>query len=135
MSLPLIALTGFAWLALLLGYDALAARLPATRSRSRRCSRTDRGSSGRSAWASPAASLACGRLPRGAAAIAVMTIAFSTLIAAQLVLTGHDTLAESRSSAPLLARIVAKEGPLRADVPFYTVACTTRRCRIISVAP
>ena len=50
-----------------------------------------------------------------------MTIAFSTLVAAQLVVGGHDTLAESRSSAPLVAKIVAKEGPFRADVPFYTV--------------
>ena len=33
----------------------------------------------------------------------------------------YDTLAESRSSAPLVAKIVAKEGPFRADVPFYTV--------------
>ena len=60
-------------------------------------------------------------LSRGRRVVAVMTIAFSTLIASQLVLGGHDTLAESRSSAPLVAKIVAKEGPFRADVPFYTV--------------
>ena len=39
----------------------------------------------------------------------------------QLIVTGHDTLAESRSSAPLLARVTAQLGPLRADIPFYSV--------------
>jgi hypothetical protein len=35
-------------------------------------------------------------------------------------LTGHDTLAEARSTGPIISRIVAANGPLRADVPFYT---------------
>ena len=60
-------------------------------------------------------------LSRGRRPLAVLLFAFSTLVAAQLVLGGHDTLAESRSSAPLVAKIVAREGPFRTDVPFYTV--------------
>ena len=52
---------------------------------------------------------------------AVLAVALSSLAGAQLVLTGHDELAESHSTAPILSRIVAAHGPLRADVPFYAV--------------
>jgi 4-amino-4-deoxy-L-arabinose transferase-like glycosyltransferase len=52
---------------------------------------------------------------------AVLAVALTSLTAAQLVLTGHDELAQSYSTAPILSRIVAAHGPLRADVPFYTI--------------
>jgi len=52
---------------------------------------------------------------------AVLAVALSSLAGAQLVLTGHDALAESRSTSPILSRIVATHGPLRANVPFYTI--------------
>jgi 4-amino-4-deoxy-L-arabinose transferase-like glycosyltransferase len=52
---------------------------------------------------------------------AVLAVALTSLASAQLVLTGHDELAESRSTAPILARIVAAHGPLSTDVPFYTI--------------
>jgi 4-amino-4-deoxy-L-arabinose transferase-like glycosyltransferase len=52
---------------------------------------------------------------------AVLIVALTSLAGAQLVLTGHDVLAESRSTAPILSRVVAAHGPLRTDVPFYTV--------------
>ena len=45
----------------------------------------------------------------------------TSLVGAQLVLTGHDELAESHSTAPILSRIVAAHGPLRTDVPFYAI--------------
>jgi hypothetical protein len=51
----------------------------------------------------------------------VLAVALTSLAAAQLVLTGHDELAESRSTAPVLSRIVAAHGPLSAEVPFYTI--------------
>ena len=60
-------------------------------------------------------------LARGRRPAAVLVVAFTTLAAAQLVLTGHDVFAESRSTAPILSRIVAQHGPLRTDVPFYTI--------------
>ena len=51
---------------------------------------------------------------------AVLSVSLTALVAAMLVLTGHDTLAEARSTGPIVSRIVAADGPLRADVPFYT---------------
>ena len=51
---------------------------------------------------------------------AVLSVSLTALLAAMLVLTGHDTLAEARSAGPIVSRIVAANGPLRADVPFYT---------------
>jgi 4-amino-4-deoxy-L-arabinose transferase-like glycosyltransferase len=121
LSLPMVALTGIAWLALLLGYDAIASHLAG-----------DQQPVGPLLAYGPWLKWALGvgfaggvasmwAFSGGRRPFAVLTIAFSTLIAAQLVLTGYDTLAESRSSAPLLARISTTEGPLRTDVPFYTV--------------
>jgi 4-amino-4-deoxy-L-arabinose transferase-like glycosyltransferase len=52
---------------------------------------------------------------------AVLVVALTALAGAQLVLTGHDELAGSHSTAPILARIAAAHGSLRADVPFYSV--------------
>ena len=49
-------------------------------------------------------------------------VASTSLLACQLVLSGHDELAESRSAAPILSRIVARStGRCAPDVPFYTV--------------
>ena len=48
-------------------------------------------------------------------------MALTTLLAALLVLTGHDELADSRSAAPILSRVVSQHGPIAADVPFYSV--------------
>ena len=121
LALPLVTLTGVAWLALLVGYDAIAARLA---------------SDGEPVaplyaygpWLKAALGVGFAggvagmwALSRQRRRLAVLTIAFCTLIAAQLVLTGLDTFAESRSSAPLLARVTATQGPLRSDVPFYSV--------------
>jgi len=58
---------------------------------------------------------------RGSRTPAVLIVALTSLAAAQVVLTGHDELAESRSTAPVLSRVVAAYGHLRTDVPFYTV--------------
>ncbi len=121
VSLPLVALAGVAWVVLLLAYDTVVAQLA-----------SEAQPVGPLLAYGPWLKWALGVAFAGGAAglwamsrkrrlMAVLAIAFSTLIAAQLVLTGHDTLAESRSSAPLLARVTAAQGPLRADVPFYTV--------------
>jgi 4-amino-4-deoxy-L-arabinose transferase-like glycosyltransferase len=60
-------------------------------------------------------------LRRGRRAAGVLAIALTSLAGAQIVLTGYDELAESRSTEPILARIVAAHGPLRTDVPFYSI--------------
>ncbi|HEX3633271.1 MAG TPA: glycosyltransferase family 39 protein [Casimicrobiaceae bacterium] len=60
-------------------------------------------------------------LQRGRRTAAILSVALTTLLAALLVLTGHDELADSRSAAPILARVVSQHGPIAADVPFYSV--------------
>jgi hypothetical protein len=50
-----------------------------------------------------------------------LAVSSTTLLAALLVLTGHDELADSRSAAPILSRVVSQRGPIAADVPFYSV--------------
>ena len=52
---------------------------------------------------------------------AVLAVALTTLLAALIVLTGHDELADSRSAAPILSRIVRQHGPIAAGAPFYSV--------------
>jgi len=52
---------------------------------------------------------------------AVLTFSLSALAAVMLMLTGYDTLGETRSAKTIVSRVVAANGPLRADVPFYTV--------------
>jgi 4-amino-4-deoxy-L-arabinose transferase-like glycosyltransferase len=60
-------------------------------------------------------------LRRGQRTAAVLAVSLSSLLGAQLALTGHDELAQSHAAAPILARVVADHGPMRRDVPFYTV--------------
>jgi 4-amino-4-deoxy-L-arabinose transferase-like glycosyltransferase len=60
-------------------------------------------------------------LRRGKRTAAVLAVSLSSLLGAQLVLTGHDELAELHSTEPILTRVVAAHGPLRRDVPFYTI--------------
>jgi 4-amino-4-deoxy-L-arabinose transferase-like glycosyltransferase len=52
---------------------------------------------------------------------AILVVAMTALIAEMIVLTGHDELADSRSTEPILSRIAREQGPLRPDVPFYTI--------------
>ncbi|HEX8010539.1 MAG TPA: glycosyltransferase family 39 protein [Casimicrobiaceae bacterium] len=60
-------------------------------------------------------------LARGKRTPALVALSLAALAWIQLVTTGYDELAESRSTAPILARIVAAHGPLSTDVPFYTI--------------
>jgi hypothetical protein len=60
-------------------------------------------------------------LRSGSRTAAILSVSLTALVAAMLVLAGHDTLAEARSTGPIVSRIVAAHGPLRVDVPFYTV--------------
>jgi hypothetical protein len=60
-------------------------------------------------------------LKGGKRTAAILAVSLTTLLAALLVLTGHDELADSRSAAPILSRVVSQHGPIAADVPFYSV--------------
>ena len=59
-------------------------------------------------------------LVRGERTRALLALAFASLVWTQLIVSGYDELAESRSSEPILAR-AASRGPLSPDVPFYTI--------------
>jgi len=64
---------------------------------------------------------ACWWLTRGQRVRALLALAFASLIFVQLVTKGYDELAESRSTEPVLSRVTGAHGPLRADVPFYSI--------------
>ena len=51
----------------------------------------------------------------------VLTTAFAGFVAWQATAQGYDALAPATSSYHLIKRIVAKEGPFRPDVPFYSI--------------
>jgi 4-amino-4-deoxy-L-arabinose transferase-like glycosyltransferase len=121
LSLLQVVPAGVACLVLLVGYDAIAAQFADAR----------QPLSPLLAYG-PWLKAACGvafaggliglwALRRERRTPAVLVTAFAALIAVQLIVTGHDELAESRSAAPLLSRLIAQYGPLRPDVPFYTV--------------
>jgi hypothetical protein len=121
LSAPLVVLTGGVWLLLLFGYDAIARRLAGPQQPLApflACVPWLRWGVG-IAFAGGVAGL--WSLRRKRHTISVLTIAFTTLVAAQLLLTGYGAFAETRSSQPLLARISAAHGPFRADLPFYSV--------------
>ena len=52
---------------------------------------------------------------------ALLALTLASLIFVQLVITGYDELAESRSSEPVLSRVIVLHGPLLEDVPFYSI--------------
>ena len=60
-------------------------------------------------------------LMSGRRTAAILAVAFTAQLAALLILTGHDELADSRSAAPILSRVVSQHGPLAPDSPFYSV--------------
>jgi 4-amino-4-deoxy-L-arabinose transferase-like glycosyltransferase len=120
ISWPLVALVGLAWVALLLGWDRWAPVLAGAQPPGALDAYA-----GWLRWALgvgfAGGALAIYLLKRSQRTAAVLVIALATLAALQLVLAGHDTLAEARSTQPLLARIQQANGPLHAEWPFYSV--------------
>ena len=121
VTLPLVVVAGVVALGALLGYDSLAARFADARQ-----PLAPLLAYGPWIKAGLAAAFAGGVagwwwLRRAQRTAAVLVVALTALAGAQLVLTGHDELAESHSTAPILARIAAAHGSLRVDVPFYSV--------------
>lgn len=121
LTLPLVVLVGACTLALVFGYDALVSRFADPRQ-----PLAPLLAYGPWLKAASAAALAGGAaglawLGAGRRSAAILAVALTAQVAALLVLTGHDTLADSRSAAPILARVVQQHGPLSADAPFYSV--------------
>ena len=121
LSLPLLALMGVLWLVAMFGYDAIAARLADARQPLPLLLAYGPWIKGALGVAFAGGVVSLLALRRGRRTAAVLGLAFTTLVAVQLALTGFDELAELRSSQPLLQRIGAQYGPLRRDVPFYSV--------------
>ncbi len=121
LTLPLVAIMAVITLIVLFGYDRIASRFADARQPigpliaygvwlKAGCV---------IALAGGTIGLTCLRAQRRTAAI--LAVATTALVAELIVLTGHDELADSRSTAPIVSRIVREHGPLRHDVPFYSV--------------
>jgi len=121
LTLPLVAAAGLFTLFVLLAYTSIAARIADARQPLDPLLAYG-------PWIKVGCAIAFGGglfgwwwLRHGERTAAVLAVAVTALVGAQLVLTGYDELAESRSTAPILARVLAAHGPLRTDVPFYTI--------------
>ena len=121
LTLPLSIASGVLTVALFAGYPALVARIADARQPAGPLLAYG-------PWIEAGFCIACAGgaagwwwLRRGRKTAAVLGIALTSLAGAQIVLSGYDELAESRSAEPILARITAAHGPLRTDVPFYSV--------------
>jgi 4-amino-4-deoxy-L-arabinose transferase-like glycosyltransferase len=121
LTLPSVLIVGAITLVALLYYPALAARFATSRQPLEPLLEYG-------AWLKAAFVVALGggvlclvflRSSRRTAAI--LSVSLSALLAAMLVLSGHDTLAEEHSSAPIVTRIKASHGALDTSVPFYSV--------------
>jgi 4-amino-4-deoxy-L-arabinose transferase-like glycosyltransferase len=121
LTLPLVAVTGACMVAIGFGFETIAQRFA-----------DERQPLGPLLAYRPWLTAACAvALAGGVAALwwlkvgkrtaAILAVALTTQMAALLVLTGHDELADSRSAAPILSRVVSQHGPLAGDVPFYSV--------------
>jgi 4-amino-4-deoxy-L-arabinose transferase-like glycosyltransferase len=121
LTLPLVVVTGVIALIVVVAYTSLASRFADARQPLEPL--LDYGVWLKSACLIAFAGGALGlfHLRSGRRTAAILSVSLTALLAAILVLTGHDTLAEARSSGPIVSRIVAANGPFRPDVPFYTV--------------
>ena len=121
LTLPLVAITGVIALIALVAYAPLAARFADARQPLEPLLEYGVWLKTACVVAFAGGALGLFYLRSAKRTAAVLSVSLTALLAAMLVLTGHDTLAEARSTGPIVSRIVAANGPLRADVPFYTV--------------
>jgi 4-amino-4-deoxy-L-arabinose transferase-like glycosyltransferase len=121
LMLPLVATMGFVVLALLIAYPAIASRFAKTGAPLELLLAYGvwLKSACVCAFAGGVVGLLCLRSHRRTAAVLVLSL--SALVAVMLMLTGYDTLGEARSAKSIVSRIVAANGPLRADIPFFSV--------------
>jgi 4-amino-4-deoxy-L-arabinose transferase-like glycosyltransferase len=121
LTLPLVVATGACMLAIGFGFETIAQHFADERQPLAPLLAYSRWLVAACAVALAGGAAALWWLKAGKRTAAVLAVALTTLLAALLVLTGHDELADSRSAAPILSRVVSQHGPLAADVPFYSV--------------
>jgi 4-amino-4-deoxy-L-arabinose transferase-like glycosyltransferase len=121
LTLPLVAIMGVVALIALVAYATLAGRFADARQPLEPLLEYGAWLKTACVVAFAGGALGLVHLRSGRRTAAVLSVSLTALLAAMLVLSGHDTLAEARSTGSIVSRIVAVHGPLRADVPFYTV--------------
>jgi 4-amino-4-deoxy-L-arabinose transferase-like glycosyltransferase len=121
LTLPLVVVTGACMLAIGFGFETIAQRFADERQPLAPLLAYRPWLTAACAVALAGGVAALWWLKGGKRTAAILAVALTTLMAALLVLTGHDELADSRSAAPILSRIVSQHGPIAADAPFYSV--------------
>ncbi len=135
VSMPIVALAGVVWLVMLFGYGAIVPRIADSR-------QPFTPFVAYAPWlrwalgivfAGGVAGMVAVR--RGRRTAAVLAIAFSSLVALQLGLAGYDSFAANTLGRTVAGAHVGRaHGPCAPTCRSTRYACTTRRCRIISVA-
>jgi 4-amino-4-deoxy-L-arabinose transferase-like glycosyltransferase len=121
LTLPLVVVTGACMLAIGFGFETIAQRFADERQPLAPLLAYRPWLTAACAVALAGGLAALWWLKDGKRTAAILAVALTTLMAALLMLTGHDELADSRSAAPILSRVVSQHGPIAADVPFYSV--------------
>ncbi|MEO8567216.1 MAG: glycosyltransferase family 39 protein [Betaproteobacteria bacterium] len=121
LTLPLVVATGVCMLAIAFGFETIAQHFADERQPLAPLLAYGRWLTAACAVALTGGLASLWWLKAGKRAAAVLAVALTTLLAALLVLTGHDELADSRSAAPILSRVISQHGPIAAGVPFYSV--------------
>ncbi|HEV7412459.1 MAG TPA: glycosyltransferase family 39 protein [Casimicrobiaceae bacterium] len=121
LTLPLVVVTGACMLAIGFGFETIAQRFADERQPLAPLLAYRPWLTAACAVALAGGVAALWWLKGGKRTAAILAVALTTLTAALLVLTGHDELADSRSAAPILSRVVSQYGPIADDVPFYSV--------------
>jgi len=121
LTLPLVVATGTCMLVIGFGFEAIAQHFADERQPLAPLLAYNRWLVAACAVALAGGAAALWWLKAGKRTAAILAVSLTTLLAALVVLTGHDELADSRSAAPILSRVVRQHGPIAADVPFYSV--------------
>jgi 4-amino-4-deoxy-L-arabinose transferase-like glycosyltransferase len=121
LTLPLVAITGATALIVLAAYPSLAARFADARQPLQPLLAYGVWLDVASVVAFAGAVLALVCLRSGKRTAAVLSLSLSSLTGVTLLVAGYDTIAEVRSTDVIVLRAAAAGGPLRADVPFYSV--------------
>jgi 4-amino-4-deoxy-L-arabinose transferase-like glycosyltransferase len=121
LTLPLVVATGACMLAIGFGFETIAQHFADERQPLAPLLAYGSWLIAASAVALAGGVVALWWLRGGKRTAAILAVALTTLLAALLVLTGHDELADSRSAAPILSRVVSQHGPIAADAPFYSI--------------